>query len=200
MTVIMQAVVSVDGFIGYEDDMPGHLFDWYNNGDVEVLGGAGRISKASWGYVRDFWETSTTMVIGRHLFDITNGWEGKPPTGDHVVVVSHRPKPEGWHREASYHFETSVEAGIAKAKELAGDTPIGLCAGDVAGQALAAGLVDEIQLDVAPLLIGKGKPFFGTYAASVLLSDPEVVQGDRVTHLRYRVEGPADPGHTAWKA
>ncbi|WP_241248113.1 hypothetical protein [Nocardioides turkmenicus] len=132
MTVIMQAVVSVDGFIGYEDDMPGHLFDWYNNGDVEVLGGAGRISKASWDYVRDFWETSTTMVIGRHLFDITNGWEGRPPTGEHVVVVSHRPKPEGWHPEASYHFATSVQAGIAKAKELAGGTPIGLCAGDVA--------------------------------------------------------------------
>src|SRR4051812_24215075 len=38
-TVIMQAVVSVDGFIAHEDDQPGHLFDWYGNGDVEVLGG-----------------------------------------------------------------------------------------------------------------------------------------------------------------
>jgi hypothetical protein len=35
-------------------------------------------------------------VVGRHVFDITNGWEGKPPTGDHIVVVSHRPRPDGW--------------------------------------------------------------------------------------------------------
>jgi antitoxin YefM len=37
-------------------------------------------------------------VIGRHLFDLVKGWEGQPPAGDHVVVVSHRPKPEGTQR------------------------------------------------------------------------------------------------------
>ncbi|MGP3928654.1 hypothetical protein [Nonomuraea sp. KM88] len=50
------------------------------------------------------WEAIGTSPMGRNLFDLTNGWEGHPPAGDHVVVVSHRPKPEGWHPEAPYHF------------------------------------------------------------------------------------------------
>jgi dihydrofolate reductase len=192
MTVIMQAVVSVDGFIAYDDDLPGHLFDWYGNGDVEVLDGGAKISKASADYVRPFWENVGVTVIGRHLFDFTNGWEGIPPTGEHVVVVSHRPKPAGWHPEAKFHFADSVEAGIAKAKELAGDRIVCVCAGDVGGQVLAAGLVDEIAMDVAPVVIGKGKRFFGSYEGTMLLGDPiQIVQGDRVTHLRYRVQGPA---------
>jgi len=98
-TVIMQAVVSVDGYIAYDDDLPGHLFDWYGNGDVEVLPSL-RVSQASAEYVRPFWEGIGVIVMGRHLFDFVNGWEGRPPTGEHVVVVSHRPKPEGWHPEA----------------------------------------------------------------------------------------------------
>jgi dihydrofolate reductase len=187
--VIMQAVVSVDGFIAHEDDLPGHLFDWYGNGDVEVLGGM-RISQASWGYVRPFWESVGVTVIGRHLFDITNGWEGTPPTGEHVVVVSHRPRPEGWHPEAKYHFAGSVEEGVKTAKELAGDRPVCLCAGDVGGQAFAAGLVDEVAMDVAPVVLGRGKRFFGSYDGAAMLSDPvQVVQGDRVLHVRYQVQG-----------
>jgi dihydrofolate reductase len=190
-TVIMQAVVSVDGFIAQDDDLPGQLFDWYGNGDVEVLGGM-RISQASWEYVRPFWEGVGVTVIGRHLFDITNGWEGRPPTGEHVVVVSHRPKPEGWHPEAAYHFVGSVEAGLARAEELAGERLVCVCAGDVGGQAFAAGLVDEVAMDVAPVVLGRGKRFFGGYDATTLLSDPvQVVRGDRVLHLRYRVQEPA---------
>jgi hypothetical protein len=57
------------------------------------------------------------MVVGRPLFDMTNGWEVTPPSGEHVVVVSHRAAPDGWHPEASYHFVDDVAAAIAKAKE-----------------------------------------------------------------------------------
>ncbi|HEX8080572.1 MAG TPA: dihydrofolate reductase family protein [Jatrophihabitans sp.] len=195
-TVIMQAVVSVDGYIAYDDDLPGHLFDWYGNGDVELLPGL-RVSQASADYVRPFWEDIGVIVMGRHLFDFVNGWEGRPPTGEHVVVVSHRPKPEGWHPEAKYHFVDSVEKGIAKAKELAGERLVCVTAGKVAAQALAAGLVDEIAMDVAPVVLGTGKRFFGDYAGTMLLSDPvQVVQGNRVLHVRYRVEGPAEPSAT----
>lgn len=193
MTVIMQAVVSVDGFIAHEDDLPGHLFDWYGNGDVPVLGDGMAISQASADYCRPFWDRIGVIVMGRHLFDFVDGWGGVPPAGEHVVVVSHRPKPEGWHPEASCHFADTVEAGIAKAKELAGDRLVCVCAGEVGGQALAAGLVDEVAMDVAPVVLGRGKPFFGSYAGTMLLSDPvDVVRGDRVLHLHYRVDRPAD--------
>lgn len=195
MTVIMQAVVSVDGYIAHHDDLPGRLFDWYGNGAVDVLGGL-KISQASADYCRPFWDRVGVTVMGRHLFDFTNGWEGQPPTGEHVVVVSHRPKPEGWHPEAKFHFAESVAAGIAKAEELAGDRLVCVCAGDVGGQALAAGLVDEVAMDVAPVVLGGGKSFFGSYGGTMLLSDPvDVVQGDRVLHVRYRVDGPATDDH-----
>jgi dihydrofolate reductase len=186
-TVVMHNVVSVDGFIADDHDEVGPLFDWYSNGDAELMPGFG-VSRASFDYVRPMWDQIGSMVIGRHLFDLTNGWEGKPPAGDHVVVVTHRPKPEGWHPEASYFFVDDVAAAVAKARELAGEHIVAVAAGDAGGQALAQGLVDEVAMDVVPVVFGSGKRYFGSVDAQHLLEDPHVViQGDRVLHLRYRV-------------
>ncbi|RKS75722.1 dihydrofolate reductase [Motilibacter peucedani] len=187
--VVMHAVVSVDGYVADPDDEVGPLFDWYFNGDTEIVdGGPFKVSPESAAYVRPMWQSIGATVMGRHLFDLTNGWEGKPPAGDHVVVVSHRPKPDGWHPEASYDFVDDVAAGVARAKERAGDRVVALTAGDVGGQALALGLVDEVAMDVVPVVFGAGKRYFGAAGDSVVLEDPHVVvQGDRVLHLRYRV-------------
>jgi dihydrofolate reductase len=188
-TVVLHNVVSVDGYIADDNDDVGPLFEWYYNGDVELVdGGPFKVSQASAGYVRPTWDGIGSMVIGRHLFDLTDGWEGRPPAGEHVVVVSHRPKPDGWHPEASYHFVDDVAAAIAMAKELAGERPVAVAAGDVGGQALALGLVDEVALDVVPVVFGSGKRYFGPVGDQHLLEDPDVViRGDRVLHLRYRV-------------
>lgn len=187
--VFMHAVVSVDGYIADEHDDVGPLFDWYFNGDTDIVdGGPFKISDASARYVRPMWESIGSMVIGRHLFDLTDGWEGKPPTGEHVVVISHRPKPEGWHPEASYHFTDDLAVGVAKAKELAGGGAVALAAGRMGGHALALGLVDDVAMDVVPVVFGSGKRYFGDFAGQQLLEDADVVvQGDRVLHLRYRV-------------
>jgi dihydrofolate reductase len=81
-----------------------------------------------------------------------------------------------------------VAAAIATARELAGDATVSVAAGDVGGQALALGLVDEVAMDVAPVVLGTGKPYFGSVGTQHLLDDPYVVvQGDRVLHLRFRV-------------
>ena len=187
--VITHAVASLDGFIADEADDVGPLFDWYFNGDAEIVdGGMFRVSPVSADYVRPMWEGIGATVIGRHLFDLTNGWEGKPPAGEHVVVVTHRPKPEGWHPEASYFFIDDVATAVAKAKELAGPRIVAVAAGDVGGQALALGLVDEVAIDVVPVVFGSGKRYFGSIDSRHLLEDPDVViRGDRVLHLRYRV-------------
>jgi dihydrofolate reductase len=198
-TVVLHNVVSVDGFVAGPDDDPGPLFDWYFNGDLPLSAqdmadpepGGLRVSQTSYDYVRPMWDSIGCTVIGRHLFDLTNGWEGRPPAGDHVVVVSHRPKPEGWHPEASYHFVDDVTAAIGTARELAGDATVAVAAGEVGGQALALGLVDEVAMDVAPVVLGTGKRFFGPIDTQYLLEDPHVmIQGDRVLHLRFRVRGP----------
>jgi dihydrofolate reductase len=105
-----------------------------------------------------------------------------------VAVVSHRPSPGGWHPEASYHFAGDVAAAIAKAKALAGERTVAVAAGDVGGQALALGLVDEVAMDVVPVVFGSGKRYFGPVDGQHLPEDTGVViRGDRVLHLRYQV-------------
>jgi len=188
--VVMYSTVSVDGFIADENDQPGPLFDWLTSGDVPLdETGDLKVSQASYDHTRAYWDQIGVTICGRHVFDLTDGWGGTPPAGiDHVVVVSHRPAPEGWPPEAPFHFVDGVEAAVAKAQELAGDRTVEVASGDVGGQALAAGLVDEVGMDVAPVVLGSGKRYFGPVDALHLLEDPHVViQGDRVLHVRYRV-------------
>jgi dihydrofolate reductase len=202
-TVIMHNAVSVDGFIADEKDQVGPLFDWLANGDAELIeGGEIKVSQVSAGYVRSLLAGIGAMVIGRHLFDLTNGWEGTPPAGDHVVVVSHRPRPGDWQpsglhsvhprqEQASYYFISDVAQAVAKARELAGERTVAVAADHVGGQALALGLVDEVAMDVVPVVFGSGKRYFGPVDSQHLLEDPHtVIQGNRVLHLRYRVRRP----------
>ncbi|MFF0148983.1 dihydrofolate reductase [Amycolatopsis sulphurea] len=199
--VILHSVVSVDGFIADENDAVGPLHEWYFAGDTPIIpppddqrydhsgtGSGFRVSSASAGYVREMWESIGTIVMGRTLFDLVNGWEGQPPAGDHVVVVSHRPKPAGWHPEASYHFVDGVPAALAMAEELAGERTVAVNAGEVGGQALAAGFVDEVAMDVVPVVFGSGKRYFGGIQGQHLLAGPHVViQGEGVLHLKFKV-------------
>ena len=188
--VVMYNSVSVDGFVADEHDQPGPLFDWLTSGDVPLdESGELKVSQTSYEYIRPYWDQIGATVVGRHVFDMTNGWDGQPPGGvPAVVVVSHRPRPDGWHPDAPYHFVDGVEAAVARARELAGDRIVEVAAGDVGGQVLAAGLIDEVRMDVVPAVLGSGKRYFGSVDAQHLLEDPDVViQGNRVLHVRYRV-------------
>jgi dihydrofolate reductase len=160
----------------------------------------GGVSAASAAYTQPFWDAAGAIVVGRRLFDLTNGWNGVPVVGDHMFVVTHTP-PADWvpsetlsAQDAPVTFVTTgVADAIARAAEVAGDRVVTVTAGNVGGQALAAGLVDEVAIDVVPVVFGAGRPYFGDLPASrVMLEDPEVVQGDRVLHLRYRVRPTSD--------
>lgn len=194
-TVVVQATMSLDGFIADPTGRVGPLFDWYGNGTVEVRGNdpdrVFKVSAASADYLRGAWSNVGPGVIGRRLFDMTDGWGGVPPVGDAVFVVTHR-VPTEWvesHPGAPFTFVTDgVASALAKAQAVAGERVVSVNAGDMAGQALAAGLVDEVRIDLAPVLLGTGVRYFGDFSgAEQLLEDPTVVQGDRVTHLHYRV-------------
>ena len=129
--VVMYSSVSVDGFVADENDQPGPLFDWLSSGDVPLdESGYVKVSQTSYDYIRPYWDQIGATIVGRHVFDMTDGWGGKPPGGiDHVVVVTHRPEPEGWDPEAPFHFVDGVEAAVAKAQELAGDRMVEVAAG-----------------------------------------------------------------------
>jgi dihydrofolate reductase len=193
--VIMADAVSLDGFLATDDDQVGALHDFYFDGDTPITAGnqhmSFRTSAVTAAYLDEQWSRIGAMVIGRRLFDITDGWGGVPVAGDRVFVVTHS-VPTGWEFSdtAPFTFVTDgVASAIAQAREVAGpDRDVALNGGDVGGQAFAAGLVDELDVALVPVVFGSGKRFFGDRLENhVLLEDPVVVPGERVTHLRYRV-------------
>ena len=189
--VVLFAAVSLDGYVGRDDDMPGPLFDWYGNGDVEMTfsdrNRPFRVTAPTAEFLRTTTSRTAVMVCGRRLFDITDGWEGVPPNGEHVVVVTHRPADDWPHAgTAPFTFVPDVRTGVEQARALAGDRDVTVTAGDVGGQALRAGLVDRVVLSLVPVVLGSGRPFFGAGGPpEIQFEDPVVVQGKRVTHLVY---------------
>jgi dihydrofolate reductase len=190
-TVVVQAVASLDGYIARPEDLPGPIFDWYDAGQVEMTfndpNQKFHVSQQS----ADYLDVSKVrcQVIGRHLFDFVDGWGGKPIVGDRVFVVTHRNADE-WrsrHSDAPYTFCTGgIEDAMRRATDHAGDGTVIVSAGEVAGQIVAAGLADEVAIDLAPVFLGQGKKFLGSLTAEIVLDDPSVVvQGERVLHLRY---------------
>jgi dihydrofolate reductase len=132
------------------------------------------------------------LVCGRTLFDVTGGWGGVHTIGVPVVVVTHR-TPTDWvdaHPGAPFHFVTAgVEAAVAEAQAIAGDRTVAVTAGTIARQCLVLGLLDAVAVDLVPVVMGGGRPYFGDLASGdAPLGDATTcIQGDRVTHLQFPV-------------
>jgi dihydrofolate reductase len=194
-TIMGVAAVSLDGFIADDNDGVGPLFDWLGTGDVTwSLPGSddeARSTQASADFMRSHYRNTAANVIGRRLFDLTNGWEGKAAAYEHVFVVTHEP-PTDWEYAdtAPFTFVDGVEEAIAAAKEFAGDRDVDVAAGQIGSQALKLGLIDQVVVNQVPVVFGSGRPFFATggLAEPLPLQDPTtIVQGERVTHLVYDV-------------
>lgn len=194
--VVSSAMMSLDGYVAKGDNTIGALFDWLGNGEVEIPtvspGITMHVTPTSAGYWREWTASLGALVVGRVLFDVTDGWDGRHTLDVPVVVVTHR-VPTRWvqdHPDAPFSFVTEgVEAAVAMARELAGDKVVAVAAGTIAGQCLDLGLLDEVAVDLVPVVMGGGVPYFaGVAVADVLLDDPtSCVQGERVTHLRFPV-------------
>lgn len=195
--VVAAAVMSLDGFIAKPDNTIGRLFDWYNNGDVEYPTASPDITFHISAKSIDHWRTWVSslgvLVCGRTLFDVTNGWDGRHTMDVPVVVVTHH-VPTEWvdaHPEAPFTFVTDgVRAAVEQAQAIAGDRVVAVTGGVIARQCLELGLLDEVAIDLVPVVIGEGRPFFGELTGDdALLGDPTVnIQGDQVTHLVFPVK------------
>ncbi|MGY1806287.1 dihydrofolate reductase family protein [Blastococcus sp. SYSU D00669] len=185
------AAVSMDGFVADEHDEVGPLFDWYGNGDVPFTFADEErvfsVTETTAEFLRSTTPGIGAMVCGRRLFDITHGWEGRPPSGEHVYVVTHA-APTDWPQvgTAPFTFVTDgVRSAVEQARAFAGERDVSVAAGQIGGQALREGLVDRVVMNLVPAVFGAGRPFFGTggIAEPLLFGDPQVVRGRRVTHL-----------------
>ena len=191
--VMTHMCMSLDGFVAQPDDNPAELFDWYWGGDIMVPsaqeGMSFSVDAASAPMLHELTTACGAVIAGRRLFDQTDGWGDYHPAGAPVVVVTHRPPPEGAvDRFARTTFTRSVPEGIDTAKDIAGDRFVTIASADIIQQALKLGLVDEICISQVPVLFGTGVRYFGELVGHhVLLEDPVVVQGTRALHLRYQV-------------
>jgi len=190
--VLSHMTMSLDGYIAQPDDDPAELFDWYGAGNVSVPSANDtvqfNVDGASAELLRDLTEGCGAIVSGRHLFDITDGWGDAHPAGAPVVVVSHSVPADAAERWPRTTFVDGVERAIAKAREIAGDKHVTIASANVIQQALDLGLVDEVWISLAPVLLGEGKSYFAKLERGhLLLDDPDVVQGNRAVHLRYLV-------------
>jgi dihydrofolate reductase len=200
--VIASASMSLDGYIAKADNTIGRLFDWLQNGDVECRTATEQItfhlspqSAEHWGQ----WVAGLgALLCGRTLFDFTDGWSGRHTLDVPVVVVTHQ-VPKAWveaHPEAPFHFVTDgIEAAVARAQDIARNRIVAVAAGTIARQCLELGLLDAVAVDLVPVVMGEGRPFFGELSSEdVELGDPTVcVQGERVLHLLFPVIG-SEPG------
>src|SRR6516225_3205807 len=118
--VIAGFSMSLDGYVAAPDDSVGHIFDWYGSGDVRV-GWPGNdmtsdVTPASAAVLLDLIERTGALVVGRRIFDYTDGWAGHHPIGVPIFVVSHR-GPEGWDERHDPTLTTFVADGVASAVE-----------------------------------------------------------------------------------
>jgi dihydrofolate reductase len=192
--VTTELSMSLDGFIAHRDDGVDHLFDWYNNGQVEVKTADPRwvfhTSEASARHIRENFAECGCVLTGRRLFDYTNGWGGRHPIGVPVVVVTHGKIPRKWiaeHPDAPFTFVTEgIQSALEKAKNIAGSKSVSVAGPNVIQQCINLGQMDEVCINLVPVLIGDGIPFFGKLSNSPVKFDgPRIVEGKGVTHLYY---------------
>lgn len=191
-TVSTELSMSLDGFIATPTDGVDYIFDWYDNGPVAIQMPSGamtvHVSEASAGHLREGFTRGGALITGRRTFDITNGWGGRHTMDLPVFVLTHS-VPDGWPRDdAPFTFVTDgIESAVAQAKVVAGDKAVAVAAADPVQQCLRAGLLDEIIINLAPVLLGDGVRLFDHLEAPVQLDGPRVIEGTGVTHLYYRV-------------
>ena len=186
--------MSLDGFVADPHDGVAEVFDWYfHSGDIEINTGGSdsmtfRMSEPSAGHFRDLTSGLGAVLTGRRTFEVADGWGGNHNWGP-AFVLTHE-VPEGWPRaDSTVHFVTDgLESAVNQAKAAAGDQAVGVHGADTIQQLLNAGLLDELSIDVAAVLLGSGIRLFEHLAGTPsVLGDPRVVQGVGVTHLRYPV-------------
>jgi dihydrofolate reductase len=131
------------------------------------------------------------VVVGKRMFDVANGWGDNPPFHVPVFVLTHDAR-EKLVKEGgtTFTFVTDgIQSALEQAKAAAGDKDVSVGGGaNIIQQYLSAGLLDEIQIHLVPVLLGDGRRLFEhTGTGQIELERTRVIESPGVTHLRFRV-------------
>ncbi|MET0143818.1 MAG: dihydrofolate reductase family protein [Ilumatobacteraceae bacterium] len=192
--VMVELSISLDGYIAGPNDGPDNplgdggeaLFAWMGAGPER-----NRVDPwlcppdASVPVIDEWMADAGAMISGRRTFDIAGGWkDGHPVDVPNLVVTHDAPTSGEWSPRVEFATDGLVRA-LERAQAIAGDRTVSVCAANVARQLLELGLLDEINLSVAPVLLGGGARLLDGIPAT--LQQVRVIPSDGVSHLRYRV-------------
>lgn len=197
--VIAIMSMSLDGYVADLSDGVAEVFDWYfTSGSIEInTGGADamtfKVSEPSAKHIRGLTSELGAVLTGRRTFEVAQGWGGNHAWGP-AFVLTHS-IPAGWPRpNSSVHFVTDgIESAVNQAKAAASGKSVGVHGANIIQQLLNGGLLDEISVDIAAVLLGSGVRLFDHLSGTpAVLGNPTVIAGVGVTHLRYPVHNQAE--------
>lgn len=198
MTEVLAAITtSVDGYIAGPDDGPGkglgeggeRLHYWVFGGPWTYDEPRGEAAGEDADWLAEAVTRVGAVVGGRSTYEAAGRWGGENPWGLPFFIVTHRPEeqPEG----DAFTFVSGVEEAVRQAVDAAGSKDVNVMGGaDVIRQALAAGLVDELTIVIAPVVLGGGKRLFEGFTRSLDLEHLGVRQSEHATFVEYRVKRP----------
>jgi dihydrofolate reductase len=188
---VLYMSMSVDGLIAGPDDGPGNglgdgghrLHEWFLRG---AAGGPEHLDGANREIIDEAMATGAVLV-GRRTFELAGGWGGDHHDGVPIIVLSRRP-PDASMRWPAVTYVSDVTAAVRAAKEAAGEKDVLVHGARTAALALAAGVLDELQIHLVPVLLGQGRRLFDDLPPDhVELELVGALDGPDVQHLRYRV-------------
>jgi dihydrofolate reductase len=196
-STVLYMSMSLDGFIAGPNVRPDNglgdggdrLHEWVMPGAEDDLEAAvGRLRGANRQIYDEFMSTGA-VVAGRQTFEPAGGWDGDHHDGVPIYVLSRHPAP-AWAAEwPAVHYVSDLDAAMRGARHAAGDKNVLVHGSSIAQRALTAGLLDELEIHLIPVLLGAGTRLFEHLGAEPReLERIRVLEGEGgVTHLRYRV-------------
>jgi len=193
---VLYMSMSLDGFIAGPNEGPGNglgdggdrLHEWAMTSAGAGLEGLRSRSDGVNGQVIDEFMSTGAVVAGRGTFEPAGGWGGDHHDGVPIFILSRQEPdtlPEQW---PLVTYVSDIESAMHQAKQAAGEKNVLVHGAGIAQLALGAGVLDELEIHVVPVLLGQGRRLFDNLdPEQIELERTRVLEGDGVTHLHYRV-------------
>ncbi len=191
--VITALSMSLDGCIAGPNNEVDQLFQWYFSGDTPFsypgMDTVFNVDRASVALMQEASRTTGAIVYGRRTFDVAGAWNGDPPLGVPCFILTHAAPTEWVYPRSPFTFVTDgIASAIAQGQAVAGEKTIAIGSATTTQQCLQAGLLDELHIDLVPILIGAGVRLFDDLGNEpIKLERTQVIEGTGVTHLRFRM-------------
>ncbi len=197
-STVLYMSMSLDGFIAGPNEGPDNalgdggdrLHEWVfpgvEGGDFDAT--VARLTGVNRQIYDEFMSTGA-VVAGRGTFEPAGGWGGDHHDGVPIYILSRNPAPDWAAEWPAVHYINDLEAAMRDAKNAAGDKNVLVHGSGIAQRAITAGLLDEIEIHLVPILFGEGRRLFEHLGVELReLERIRVLEGEAgVTHLRYRV-------------